>query len=61
MEHARGASTLTDAFDHYCSVFRVQYSFQSEKKRREEDAASREGRHLEGNCEPAMHHWRDNQ
>ena len=33
MEHARGASTLTDAFDHYCSVFRVQYSFQNEKKK----------------------------
>jgi hypothetical protein len=32
MEHARGTSTLTDAFDHYCSVFRVQYIFQNENE-----------------------------
>jgi hypothetical protein len=59
MEHAKGASTLTDAFDHYCSVF--ECNTVSRTKRREEDAASREGRHSEVNCELAMHHPRGNQ
>ena len=61
MGHARGARTLTDELVHYYAAFRVQYSFQNEKKRREEDAANREGRHLEGNCALAMNHRRDSQ
>ena len=35
MEHAKGASTLTDAFDHYCSVF--ECNTVSRTKRREEE------------------------
>jgi hypothetical protein len=34
MEHARGASTLTDAFDHYCSGF--ECNTVSRAKRKEE-------------------------